>query len=363
MNATIIIAAISSRAYVQAAVSAGFKVIAIDAFADVDTQKIAQQVYQCSIENGQFDAEYFLENLQKIDLNNCLGLCFGAGFEAQPELLASIAQQLPLIGNTAKVVDSIKMPQPFFSLCDTLKIAYPPTQLERPVNSLGWLQKQIGGSGGAHIKRALPLDFTTSKLHYYQKIQAGTPYSCLFLANGNNAQVIGFNEQWCEASAFLPYRYGGAVSQIDLTKQVKNIIIEFITKATPFFSLNGLNNCDFLVHENTVYMLEINPRLSASLNLYRAEKGDLFVAHVAACMGNLADWPTVEQKSRAHHIVYANKATQVPITMDWPEWVCDIPQPNSYIPAGAPICTVVAEARTAKLAKQKVLARVADLGC
>lgn len=362
MKQTIIIAAISSRAYVQAAVNAGFEAIAIDAFADVDTQKIAKKVYQCKTQNGQFEAEDCFKILQKINLSDCLGLCFGAGFEARPELLASIAQRLLLIGNTAKSVDDTKMPHTFFSLCDTLKIAYPPTQFERPVNSLGWLKKQIGGSGGAHIQQALPLDFTMGRLHYYQKIQAGTPYSCLFLADRKNAQVIGFNEQWCEPSTLLPYRYGGAVSHADLTQQVKSTIIEFITKATSFFSLIGLNSCDFLVHENTVYMLEINPRLSASLQLYSAKTGDLFAAHVAACMGNLVGWPSVEQQSRAHHIVYTNKVVRVSVDMDWPEWVCDIPQPNSQILAGAPLCTVVADAHTAKLAKQKVLSRVADLG-
>ena len=40
------IAAIASRAYVEAAAGAGFTVIAIDAFCDVDTQKNAQKVLQ-----------------------------------------------------------------------------------------------------------------------------------------------------------------------------------------------------------------------------------------------------------------------------------------------------------------------------
>jgi predicted ATP-grasp superfamily ATP-dependent carboligase len=60
-------------------------------------------------------------------------------------------------------------------------------------------------------------------------------------------------------------------------------------------------------------------------------------------------------------VVYAEKIAKVPFDMDWPEWVCDIPQPGSVITAGAPICTVIAEARTAKMAKQKVLQRAASL--
>ena len=81
-NKVLIIAAIASRAYVEAATQEGFTVIAIDAFCDVDTQKIAQKVLQVTLENGQFVAEDFYQALKALDLSNALGLCIGAGFEA-----------------------------------------------------------------------------------------------------------------------------------------------------------------------------------------------------------------------------------------------------------------------------------------
>jgi uncharacterized protein len=74
LKSTIIIAAISSRIYVQAAVDAGFDVIAIDAFCDVDTQQLAKQVLKVPVNNGQFDAEMLLNNLKKIDLNGIDGV-------------------------------------------------------------------------------------------------------------------------------------------------------------------------------------------------------------------------------------------------------------------------------------------------
>jgi predicted ATP-grasp superfamily ATP-dependent carboligase len=60
-------------------------------------------------------------------------------------------------------------------------------------------------------------------------------------------------------------------------------------------------------------------------------------------------------------IIYANKTAQVPANMEWPDWVCDIPQPDSEIAAGAPICTVLAQARTAKLAFKTLMQRAAQL--
>ena len=367
-NKVLIIAAISSRAYVQAAVDAGFTVIAIDAFCDVDTQKMALKMLLVKVENGQFIAKDFYAALATLDLSNALGLCIGAGFEASPVMLhylAKLSRQILLIANQANTIENIKNPSRFFAFCDTVNMCYPVTQLTRPASTIGWLQKQIGGSGGAHIKAVLPLELVQNTAVYYQKLQAGTPYSCLFLADTKHAQVIGFNEQWCNASpedsSVLPYRFGGAVSHAELEESIKNCIIDFITKATLDFGLKGINSCDFLLHQNTIYMLEINPRLSASLQLVQAKKGNLFAAHVQACMEELKVWPTIEKKSRAMHIIYANKTAHVPPDMDWPDWVSDIPQPNSEIPAGAPICTVIACARTAKLAKQKVLQRATSL--
>ena len=367
-NKYLIIAAISSRAYVQVAVQAGFTVIAIDAFSDEDTQKIAQKVLQVKLDNGQFVAEDFHKALTTLDLSNALGLCIGAGFEASSTMLhhlTKLSTQILLISNRINTIMQVKNPHSFFAFCDAANIRYPATQLTRPANAIGWLQKQIGGSGGAHIKAVLPLKLAQHSTLYYQKLQAGTPYSCLFLANAKHAQVIGFNEQWCSGSAevnpVLPYRFGGAVSHADVDDSIKNCMIDFINKATLHFGLTGINSCDFLLHENTVYMLEINPRLSASLQLYQAKKGNLFAAHVQACMGELKQWPTIEKKSRAMHVIYANKTAQVPPNMDWPDWVSDIPQFGSEIPVGAPICTVMASARSAKLAKQKVLQRAASL--
>lgn len=365
----IIVVAISSRAFVQAAINAGFEVIAIDAFADVDTQKYAKQVLQAPIKNGQFEANAFLKVLQKIDLKKYSGLCYGAGFELQPNFLTEIARLVPIIGNAPQTIQSCKNPQSLAKFCELNHIATPIIAFSRPTDPIGWLQKQIGGSGGAHIKAVLALEIPKDLTLYYQKIQAGIAYSCLFLADEKNVQVIGFNEQWCNPSAVLPYRFGGAVSHADLSENVKATITEFIARATLFFGLKGINSCDFLLHENKVYILEINPRLSASLQLYSAKKGDFFAAHMQACVGELKLWPTVEKQAKAMHIVYANIAadmpaqvpTKVPENMDWPEWVCDIPQPNSKIAAGAPICTVVADARSAKLARKKVMQRVALL--
>lgn len=357
--------------YVQAAVEAGFEVIAIDAFADVDTQKIAAKVIHVNLLDGQFERESILKSLAEVDIEQCIGFCYGAGFEAQADLLEDIAKILPIIGNEACVIKACKNPQQFFALCDELNIQYPATIFEKPDYTVGWLQKSVGGSGGAHIKPVLPLSLGLTNSVYYQKIQAGTPMSCLFLANDKQAKILGVSEQWCSPSTLSAYRFGGAVSHAALSDTALHQLEIFVQDASAKWHLKGLNSCDFIVQNHVLFMLEVNPRLSATLSLYKAKRGNLFYAHVAAFMKQLKNpsamqhlenhWLIVEKKSRAMQIIYANQTAKVPLQMDWPEWVADVPQPDSVIAAGMPICTVMAQAHTAKLAKKKALQRAASL--
>ena len=88
----LIIAAITSRPYVKAAVDAGFEVVAIDAFADKDVQKLATHCYQIGLCDGQLDSKQLLSVLYDLDLKHdskqglkqFVGFCYGAGFEKVP---------------------------------------------------------------------------------------------------------------------------------------------------------------------------------------------------------------------------------------------------------------------------------------
>ena len=365
MKPNVIIAAISSRPYVQAAVAAGFEVIAIDAFCDIDTQKLALETHKINCDERGFNADELLSKLERLDLSGLQGMCFGAGFEAQAELLIKISKFLPVLGNLPETIEKVKNPQIFAALCHALEMPTPAISMKRPRSSLGWLTKQIGGCGGAHIKPLLPLDLLYGQPQkvpvYYQQIQAGESVSCLFLADGVHAEMISYNEQWCASTAMLPYRYGGAVSHTTVAQNNKNKIEQFIKGITFKLGLRGINSADFLIDNDSIYALEINPRLSATLDLITAKRGDYFASHIASCQAQLSDWPSVKNIAKAHQIIYANKTAKVPSDMDWDDFVVDIPQPNTDIAAGMPICTVTAQAHTARLAKQKVLERAGDL--
>lgn len=360
-NKTLIVIAISSRPYVKAARDAGFDVIAVDAFVDADTQAMAKQCIQVACAHGSFDANALLQTLDTLDAANIFGVCYGAGFEAQPELLTKISQRFRLFGNTAEAVAACKQPQILAAFCQANQFLTPAISLTAPAVLDGWLVKTVGGSGGAHVQWANAYQVPLQTNQYFQQMQTGTPVSCLYLASQQQVTIIGMNEQWVDADQHAPFKYGGAVSHIALSAQVVETFKRFATLASQQFNLKGLNSVDAVLDGERLVFLEINPRLSATVDLYMPQVGTLMASHVSAFEADTMPPLVLSTQSKAHHIVYAQQPVHISADQSWPDWVSDIPNQSQLFEAGMPICTVTAFAENVQEAKRLVQARAGNI--
>jgi predicted ATP-grasp superfamily ATP-dependent carboligase len=342
-----------ARPYVTAAAQAGYSVAAFDIFNDVDTRRCCFYSSHVKFSDGGFDADDLLRRLSECDLGDA-SILYGSGLEGQPEVLAQIASRYNLLGNSADVVADIKNPPHFFQLLDRLSIQHPETVFDVPADTAGWLVKSGGGSGGTHIRR---YDGRTGD--YYQQEVAGLPVSLLFLADGSNIEVVGYNEQLLAPTVSMPFRYGGVVGNADLPCNAKTIMVEAAEKVTAAVGLRGLNSMDFVLSEQGPLALEINPRLSASFELY--DIPDLLDRHMQACQGRLMSLPHRLSGAMACLIHYAEHDVLVPKDVVWPDWAVDLPSADSRICAGEPICSVLASAETAALAKDLAFASARQL--
>ncbi len=356
---------------------AGFAVTAIDAFADAQTAALAEQVIAVAYDQSGFHADDLLAAIDALDLSDFTGFVYGSGFEAQPQLLSKVAERLPLIGNTPDTVAAVKTPAIFFAALEQLQIPYPAVSYTFPENpSSPYLVKAFGGSGGMHIAEASHHEQLGDHQYFQQKID-GTPVSVLFLSDRENITIIGFNEQWLSPSIEFPYRYGGAVSNVALPSNVQQVMTDAARKLAKRFSLLGLNSLDAIIDAESgkVSVLEINPRLSATVDLYRGTARNLFELNLKACQHQLGceqvDLKLVDLKQGqisfryvecvAHAIVYARDELVLPLEFSWPDWVTDTPVPHQdgrVISPGEPVCSVLASADDAQSAKKLAQARV-----
>jgi len=344
---SLVIAAACARPFVLAAVAAGHPVVAADLFCDSETRSRATRVLQLEYRDGGFERPSVERDLLPA-LAGAGGFAYGSGFEAQPDLIQSVARHCRVYGNDADTLAACKNPATFFAMLARLGIAFPETRPALSGSGEGWLSKRTGGSGGGHIQ---PATQPAADFHYFQRRVAGEPYSLLFLADGRKVMPIGYNRLLVAPSSGRPYRYGGAVSQAVLPLAVRNCMLQAAQKITAELHLRGLNSLDCMVDGERACVLEINPRLSASFALYDAPRqgAALFEGHLHGCDGYMME-PLPDEPSQAHLIYYAPSAMTISSGYAWPAWTADLPAAAAGIEVDDPVCTVTARAETADMA-------------
>lgn len=151
--------------------------------------------------------------------------------------------------------------------------------------------------------------------------------------------------------------YGGAVSQAAVSPGIRVELSSKLDKLVALAGLVGLNGIDFVVDRDSFWVLEWNPRPTATLELYDPEFAEgLLRAHVSVCLCEPIKLEQHWGPVRGHTIVFARSKVSVP--PDWqPEsWCSDIPCPDVLISAGMPICSV----RAAGNPRADVLARLSE---
>ena len=346
-----LVVAHSARLLAQSAARAGLPVCALDLFHDDDTARLAQASEAVDPRAGDspgFDRDDLLRRAARLcPPSRCRGLVYGAGFEDDTGTLALLARGRELFGNRPELVARLKDPAEFFTLLDRLGIPHPATVLSRPADRRGWLYKRRGASGGAHvIDAAAGAGEPAPGAGFFQRRTAGRNLSLLFLADGRQAEVIGISRQFTRGAGERRYAYAGAVGPIQLPAAVTRALRDALHALVAHTGLVGCNSVDFLLQGSQPAVLEVNPRPSATMDLYDGNwPTGLFDAHLRACRGRLprASGAWRARGARAHAIVYADRPLRISPDTVFAPWCTDIPRAGSTVAVDAPVCTVHAD--------------------
>src|SRR5260370_36751189 len=116
-----------------------------------------------------------------------------------------------------------------------------------------------------------------------------------------------------------------------------------------------------MVDGDEFWILEINPRPGATLDIFEDDEASLFSLHLEACAGDLPDRAPRLAGAKASAIFYAERDVIAPERFEWPDWSADRPNAGIAIKAGEPLCTVHAAATTGVEARALVDERLASV--
>lgn len=352
----LLISGLSTRAIATSALRSGCDFITLDYFGDRD-QKEEVENYSLSrdFQTG-FSSKNLLEASRRLDFE---GLVYISNLENDPKMVDRMAQGHKLLGNSPQTLRQVRNVNTLRSFFQNGNMKFPATILTDealPKGSVHWLCK-VAKSGGGHRITSWKGEAPAGG-QYLQEYIDGIPCSASFVANGKDCRLIGISEQLIGENRLGAHGFSwcGNIFPLSLPPEVLHPLMDMIRAAaemlTRSFNLKGLNGFDFVLYTHkssfTPYLLEVNPRYTASMELIERAVGlNLFQAHVRSFGGELPSFSLAGNLSGlpfyAKGIVYAEKDALIPDTFGWKaKGRRDIPFPGERILKRHPICTVFA---------------------
>jgi len=202
-----------------------------------------------------------------------------------------------------------------------------------------FILKPIRGTAGMGIRNVEEIgsNFEFQDYMLQEKI-IGENLSSSTLSTGKEAKTILTSKQIIGKSMLgqmEPYGYCGNIVPYCGDQNVATIAEEVVQS----LSLVGSNGVDFILKDNEVYLLEVNPRFQGTIECAEAVLGiNMAEAHIKACNGTLVEIKS-PQRFAVKMIVHARERSMVGKLEG--EDVYDIPYENVIIEKGEPVATVV----------------------
>jgi uncharacterized protein len=325
----VLIVAVSARMLAQLAVADGYDVVAVDRFGDADLRAIAPCARAANA-NGLVDRAEEL----RAD-----AVVYGAGLENRPDLVARLAAGRELLATSAELLDAVRDP---WAVGEAARAAgaHAPRTTVGAADGNGWLRKPRRGGGGRGVRR-----WTGGRLHATEILQRrvdGLPCSAVAVGDGRDAVVLGLTEQLLRPRRYLwagnatPARLR-PVELAALGEQLGAVCREVVAR----FGVRGAFGVDAVWDGRHAWVLEVNPRPTASLELFGPGS---FALHVRGARGLTLSGTSPTACARVKLVLFADRDLRAPELDWWPAGlVRDIPRPGEAIARGQPVCTLVSQ--------------------
>jgi predicted ATP-grasp superfamily ATP-dependent carboligase len=346
-------------------VRAGFQPITADLFADADLRAIATATRISPYPEG------LLDWLRAVEPPAWM---YTGALENHPELVDQMAWIAPLCGNSGDVLQRVRSPWELAATLRDADLPFPETRATAvglPCDG-SWLAKTYHGASGSGVRGWSKDQVVGSQEHdlsfpphpvCFQRRIPGIPCSAVYVAMDDTAVLYGVTRQlvgesWLGAHGF---QYSGSIGPLPIQDTMHPTLIRIGDVLTKRFELSGLFGVDFIVDDDRIWTLEVNPRYTASVEILERATG------WHAIESHLTDWrhpparPSdvlgrLPDLAHGKAIMFAKRRVEISesfaalalaeaIRKPWPT-LADIPAAGTPIEAGRPILTIFAKGAT-----------------
>ena len=358
----VLIAGVSTRGLAESAARAGYDVLAVDGFGDLDLRARAHSVVVAR-RVGRFSIRAAVAAARGLEADV---VCYVGSFENHARAVGALATGRTLWGNRPAVLTAVRDPVRLARALASHGLPAPAVRATVPRAGAArggrWLSKPRASGGGSGVA-----PWRGGKLprgSYLQQRVAGTPGSIVFAADGRRAVPLGVSHALTGDPAFGAggFRYCGSLL-VAPEQPLFGHACRLASIVTEAFGLVGVNGIDFVARGHVPYAVEVNPRYCASMELVERARGmSIFQLHARACAGELPESEPVGPSPTdllGKAIVYARDDVVPEGTARWLEDddVRDVPPPGEPIERGHPICTVFARGPTPAACRAALVAR------
>lgn len=351
----------SCRALAQSALLAGFEPHAIDLFADRDLEDC------CSTARISRYPQDFLAALATAPDGPWM---YTGGLENYPALVGKLVLLRPLWGCGPAAVRGVRQPESIAKLARAAGCFFP----GQPEAGQRAVVKPRRGSGGLEVRLAAGEERPTlPQGSYLQAYVEGEAASAVLVAARGRAVFLGATRQLLGSDFGLarPFLYAGSAGPLVLSESCVAALEQLGNLLAERFELVGLFNVDFVLADQKTWVMEVNPRYSASVEVLERASGTALVGlHAAACVSGELPQQRLAFADRlwGKAVVYADGDGVVPEELDvlhqqWSEddgetAMADIPRVHDPLLAGQPVVTVFARGGMIEAVRRKLAERV-----
>jgi predicted ATP-grasp superfamily ATP-dependent carboligase len=367
MGHKFLLVGLTTRALAESAWRGGYSFIALDYFGDYDQRQFCRNLSLLRDLGQPYSVQALLEAARGLEYE---AVVYTSSLENHPAVVAELASGKELLGNDPATLAQVRDPAKVLPFLARRGFAVPKTIFsgEALPGAGRWLYKPVRGGGGTGIGwwdgQREP-----DERHLLQEFIEGQPASLSFVANGRDCVVIGWSAQLIGAGDFgaAGFRYAGNIVPLDAPPTLLEEARAAACALTAEFGLRGLNGFDFVLRDGRAYVVEVNPRYSASMELMERERHiNVFKLHVDACCADALPREDYAAGRAASFwgkaILYAERSVTVGDTSAWLRRdIRDVPHPGETIGRGHPVCTLFAAGYSHDACYRALLAQADDL--